>query len=320
MSTCIHDYDEHGVCLYCDAPRAEPRAEAPPALAGEGAELIATIVYRDGQITYVWKAGYDAANRDAGHPTLTELRQQLAAAIAERDAAIEDTKDYLQMAQEKDAAIHRAEYQQINAEMWHTNWQQTNALLEQARADLAQARTERDEAVQWIGVVCTELVDAGGQRGDRTVGLANLRAALTQLAQARSALEARTDVPGMNTESEQLAVSFAVQACPAFTPSQHANAYRRSTGANAACIQCGKPQHQHWLRQALRSQEQLAQARSALEAARREAHDPCLIYTNPERGQTCMEANDDRAMWCRRCLRNAWQSQPSPQGETTEAP
>jgi hypothetical protein len=60
-----------------------------------------------------------------------------------------------------------------------------------------------------------------------------------------------SDVAGLNPEAERLAVSFAVQACPAFVPSRHGNAYRRMTGAMAICCQCGKPQHQHWLRQAL---------------------------------------------------------------------
>jgi hypothetical protein len=35
------------------------------------------------------------------------------------------------------------------------------------------------------------------------------------------------------------------------------------------------------------------------------AYDPCLIDTDPERGQTCLEADGDRAMWCRSCLVNA---------------
>jgi hypothetical protein len=34
-------------------------------------------------------------------------------------------------------------------------------------------------------------------------------------------------------------------------------------------------------------------------------HDPCLIDTDPERGQTCLEAGGDRESWCRRCLVNA---------------
>lgn len=59
------------------------------------------------------------------------------------------------------------------------------------------------------------------------------------------------DVAGMNPEAERRAISHAVQACPLFTPSSHKNAYARTTGAMAICTQCGKPQHQHWLRQLL---------------------------------------------------------------------
>lgn len=39
---------------------------------------------------------------------------------------------------------------------------------------------ERDDAVSWIHTVLEELVLAGGARGDRTVGLANLRALIRQ--------------------------------------------------------------------------------------------------------------------------------------------
>ncbi len=54
--------------------------------------------------------------------------------------------------------------------------------MEAARAALREAEQERDDAVQWIGVVITELVEAGGASGDRTVALANLRRILARCA------------------------------------------------------------------------------------------------------------------------------------------
>ena len=48
-----------------------------------------------------------------------------------------------------------------------------------------------------------------------------------------------------------MAVAFAREACATFTPSQHKNARRRQTGAASVCVNCHKPQSQHWLRQAL---------------------------------------------------------------------
>lgn len=51
------------------------------------------------------------------------------------------------------------------------------------------AESERDEAVEWIGVVREELVRAGGAGGDRAVGLANLRAVVAE----RDALRAQVE-------------------------------------------------------------------------------------------------------------------------------
>lgn len=56
------------------------------------------------------------------------------------------------------------------------------------------------------------------------------------------------DIPGMNSEAQRRAVAYAVQACPLFMLSQHANA---TNGPTARCVTCGKLQHQHWLRQLL---------------------------------------------------------------------
>lgn len=103
-----------------------------------------------------WKAGYDAANRDAGHPTLTEARQEiatlraeLAACTAERDAAIEDAKDYMEMAMALKAALARAE-QAEKAEReavaaLDANWV-THQRVVKAEADLEAARTALAEA------------------------------------------------------------------------------------------------------------------------------------------------------------------------------
>lgn len=59
------------------------------------------------------------------------------------------------------------------------------------------------------------------------------------------------DYPGINPEARQLAVAFADAACATFAPSRHRNAGRRTSGASTRCVKCGKPQSQHWLRQAL---------------------------------------------------------------------
>lgn len=58
------------------------------------------------------------------------------------------------------------------------------------------------------------------------------------------------DVPGMNLEARRSATAFALQACSTFTPSRHGNT-RPANGPTVRCVVCHKPQHQHWLRQAL---------------------------------------------------------------------
>jgi hypothetical protein len=85
-----------------------------------------------------WDAGYNAALRDSGHPTLAEVRQKLAEAEARATAAeaahaeslaaygevlgdLEATQDKLAAAeQERDKARTTATYWEHNAKMWHT--------------------------------------------------------------------------------------------------------------------------------------------------------------------------------------------------------
>lgn len=61
------------------------------------------------------------------------------------------------------------------------------------------------------------------------------------------------DIPGMNPVARLAALSYAMRACPVFTPSNHRNAFSRGDGTLVRCVKCKRPQHQHWLRQALTS-------------------------------------------------------------------
>jgi hypothetical protein len=72
------------------------------------------------------------------------------------------------------------------------------------------------------------------------------------LARDLRALAGPSDDPAMNVIGREKAEAFAAEACSVFTPSRHGNA-QPSTGPFVRCVTCQKPQHQHWLRQALKA-------------------------------------------------------------------
>ena len=67
----------------------------------------------------------------------------------------------------------------------------------------------------------------------------------------KSAAGQSADIPGMNPIARLAAISYAMRACPFFTPSNHKNVFSRGDGALVRCVKCKRPQHQHWLRQAI---------------------------------------------------------------------
>ena len=84
----------------------------------------------------------------------------------------------MQSAQALDPAVSReaAEWRDKLAEA-----RRERAQLEVVRCrEIVEIRAERDEAVEWIGVVRTALIDAGGKSGDRAVALENLRRVIAE--------------------------------------------------------------------------------------------------------------------------------------------
>jgi hypothetical protein len=62
------------------------------------------------------------------------------------------------------------------------------------------------------------------------------------------------DTPGFNPVASQNANNYAQEACATFMPSTHRNSRPKGRGESVRCTKCQKPQHQHWLRQALYGQ------------------------------------------------------------------